>query len=140
MLAGPAADQPKERDRAEGHKAGEKLQTYGIYKVVREGDAGSGFEVTCVEGEHFPPTRSGKGAHYELVHGAAQGRRRTMRNRPGTRSILPALVILLAGCVAGGMPYTGVHFTPTECRDLAALKTNAPPSMAQHQSELAALR
>ena len=29
-----------------------------------------GFEVTCVEGEHFPPTRSGKGAHYELVHTA----------------------------------------------------------------------
>jgi hypothetical protein len=41
-----------------------------IYKVVKEGDGGSGFEVTCVEGEHFPPTRSGKGAHYELVHGA----------------------------------------------------------------------
>ncbi|MBB5448204.1 hypothetical protein HDG38_006851 [Paraburkholderia sp. WSM4177] len=140
MLAGPSADQPKERDRAEGHKAGEKLQTCGIYKVVREGDAGPGFEVTCVEGEHFPPTRSGKGAHCELVHGAAQGRRHTMRNWPGTRSILAALVILLAGCVAGGMPYTGPHLTPTECRDLAALKTNAPPSMAQHQSELAALR
>jgi len=26
--------------------------------------------VTCVEGEHFPPTRTGKGAFYELVHGA----------------------------------------------------------------------
>ena len=34
-----------------------------IYKVVKEGGGGSGFEVTCVEGEHFPPTRSGKGAH-----------------------------------------------------------------------------
>ncbi|SDR56043.1 hypothetical protein SAMN05445850_6265 [Paraburkholderia tuberum] len=55
MLAAPAADQPKERDRAEGHKPGEKVQTRGIYKVVREGDAGSGFEVTCVEGGHFPP-------------------------------------------------------------------------------------
>ncbi|MGF6933428.1 hypothetical protein OKW41_002567 [Paraburkholderia sp. UCT70] len=57
MLAAPAADQPKERDRAEGHKPGEKVQTCGIYKVVREGDAGSGSgsEVTCVEGEHFPP-------------------------------------------------------------------------------------
>jgi hypothetical protein len=33
-------------------------------KVVREGDAGSG-EVTCVEGEHFPPIRSRKGAHDE---------------------------------------------------------------------------
>ena len=46
--------------------------------------------------------------------------------------------LLLAGCVAGGMPYTGPHLTPIECRDLAALKTNAPPTMAQHQSELAA--
>jgi hypothetical protein len=52
------------------HKPGEKVQTSGIYKVVKEGDGGSGFEVTCVEGEHFPPTRSGKGAHYELVHAA----------------------------------------------------------------------
>lgn len=63
-----------------------------------------------------------------------------MRNRPGTWAILPALVILLAGCVVGGMPHTGPHLTPVECRDLAALKTNASPTMAQHQSELAALR
>jgi hypothetical protein len=63
-----------------------------------------------------------------------------MRKPPGTRSILPALVMSLAGCVAGGMPYAGPHLTPTECRDLAALRTNSPPTMAQHQSELAALR
>lgn len=50
---------------ADQHRPGEKVQTSGIYKVVKEGDGGSGFEVTCVEGEHFPPTRSGKGAHYE---------------------------------------------------------------------------
>ena len=37
MLAAPAADPLKERDRAEGHKPGEKVQTSGIYKVVREG-------------------------------------------------------------------------------------------------------
>ncbi|SAK74852.1 hypothetical protein AWB76_04818 [Caballeronia temeraria] len=55
---------------AEQHKPGEKVQTSGIYKVVTESDGGTGFEVTRVEGEHFPPTRSGKGAHYELVHGA----------------------------------------------------------------------
>jgi len=55
---------------ADQHKPGEKVQTSGIYKVVKEGDGGSGFEVTCVEGEHFPPTRSGKGAHYQLVHAA----------------------------------------------------------------------
>jgi len=51
------------------HKPGEKVQTSGIYKVVKEG-GGSDFEVTSVKGEHFPPTRSGKGAHYELVHAA----------------------------------------------------------------------
>jgi hypothetical protein len=55
---------------AEQHKPGEKVQTSGIYKVEKEGDGDSGFEVTCVEGEHFPPTRSGKGVHHELVHGA----------------------------------------------------------------------
>ena len=41
----------------EQHKPGENVQTSGIYKAVKEG-------------EHFPPTRSGKGAHYEFVHGA----------------------------------------------------------------------
>lgn len=28
------------------HKPGEKVETSGIYKVVKEGDGGSGFEVT----------------------------------------------------------------------------------------------
>lgn len=60
---------------AETHKPGETVSTSGIYKVVREGGAGSTFEVTCVEGEHFPPTRSGKGAHYELVHAATHSHR-----------------------------------------------------------------
>lgn len=46
-----------------------KVQTSRIYKVISDG-GGSGFEVTCVEGEHFPPTRSDKGAHYELIHSA----------------------------------------------------------------------
>lgn len=27
-------------------------------------------EVTCMEGEHFPPISSGKGAHYVLTHAA----------------------------------------------------------------------
>jgi hypothetical protein len=52
---------------ADQHKPGEKVHTSGIYKAVAE-SGGSGFEVTCVEGENFPPTRSGKRAHYELVH------------------------------------------------------------------------
>ncbi|WP_434715577.1 DUF4148 domain-containing protein [Paraburkholderia sp. A3RO-2L] len=62
---------------------------------------------------------------------------------PGIRSaLLAALVLLLAGCVYSGMPppYAGPHLSPTECRDLASLKSNAPPTMAQHQSELSALR
>ncbi|PMS29196.1 DUF4148 domain-containing protein [Paraburkholderia rhynchosiae] len=54
--------------------------------------------------------------------------------------LLPTAALMLAGCVAAGIPYNGPHLSPTECRDLAALKTNAPPTMAEHQSELAALR
>jgi hypothetical protein len=49
-------------------------KTSGIYKVVREG-AEDAFEVTCVEGEHFPPTRSGKGAHCVLTHAATHAHR-----------------------------------------------------------------
>lgn len=55
---------------AESHKPGEVVKTSGIYKVVHHDDGGKVFEVTCVEGEHFPPTRTGKGAVYELMHGA----------------------------------------------------------------------
>jgi hypothetical protein len=51
------------------YKPGEIVKVSGIYSVVHEDGKGT-FEVTCVEGEHFPPTRSGKGAHYELKYGA----------------------------------------------------------------------
>jgi uncharacterized phage protein gp47/JayE len=40
---------------AEQHKPGEKVQTSRIYEAVKEGDGGSGFKVTCVEGEHPVP-------------------------------------------------------------------------------------
>jgi hypothetical protein len=63
-----------------------------------------------------------------------------MENLPRNRSTLTALAFLLAGCAAGGVPQSGPHLSPTECRDLAALRSNAPPTKAQHQSELAALR
>nr|WP_027803674.1 DUF4148 domain-containing protein [Paraburkholderia dilworthii] len=66
-----------------------------------------------------------------------------MRRNPclrTARALLPTAILMLAGCVAGGMPYYGPHLSPTECRDLAALRTNAPPTMGEHQSELAALR
>jgi hypothetical protein len=49
------------------------------------------------------------------------------RARPTLRLLLSALALLLTGCVGGGMPYTGRHLSPTECRDLAALKSNTPP-------------
>ena len=51
------------------YKPGEIVKVSGIYSVVHDDGKGT-FEVTCVEGEHFPPTRSGKGAHFELKYGA----------------------------------------------------------------------
>lgn len=63
-----------------------------------------------------------------------------MKSLPGSRSAHLAWVLLLAGCAVGGVPQGGPPLTATECRDLAALKSNAPPTMAEHQSELAALR
>ncbi|WP_028207408.1 DUF4148 domain-containing protein [Paraburkholderia nodosa] len=63
-----------------------------------------------------------------------------MESRPKNRTTLTALALLLAGCAAGGVPQSGSHLSPMECRDLAALRSNAPPTMAQHQSEVAALR
>jgi hypothetical protein len=62
---------------ADQHTPGETVKVSGIYKVVHEGTSGSAFEVTCVEGEHFPPSRSGKGAHYKLVHGATHSHKHT---------------------------------------------------------------
>lgn len=56
------------------------------------------------------------------------------------RSALAALALLLTGCVAGGVPQSGPHLSPTECRDLAALRTNAPPTRARLLSEVTALR
>ncbi|QSN64019.1 MULTISPECIES: DUF4148 domain-containing protein [unclassified Caballeronia] len=64
-----------------------------------------------------------------------------MREIRTKTQLASAALLLLAGCVAGGMPPPGRHLTDLECRDLAALRTNASPStMAQHQVELGALR
>ncbi|SIT46575.1 conserved exported hypothetical protein [Paraburkholderia piptadeniae] len=63
-----------------------------------------------------------------------------MENIRRSRSTLTALAFLLAGCAGGGVPQSGPHLSPTECRDLAALRGNAPPTKAQNQSELSALR
>ncbi|SAL67531.1 DUF4148 domain-containing protein [Caballeronia humi] len=53
---------------------------------------------------------------------------------------LLALVSLLLGCAISGTPPKGKHLSPTECRDLAALRSNPHPTFGEHQSELAALR
>jgi hypothetical protein len=68
-LGGNEHSLPEESQMSEAHKPGGIVQTSGIYKEVK-GDGAAVFEVTCVVGEHFLPTRSGKGAHYELAHAA----------------------------------------------------------------------
>jgi hypothetical protein len=59
-----------------------------------------------------------------------------MENLLRNCSTLAALTLLLTGYAAAGVP----HLSPTECRDLAAIKSNAPRTKSQHQSELSALR
>ncbi|NKJ49210.1 hypothetical protein CIC12_21225 [Burkholderia sp. SG-MS1] len=54
--------------------------------------------------------------------------------------MLASLVLLLAGCAAGGTPESAAHLSATQCRDLAALRSNAPPTPERSRSELAALR
>ncbi|GAB5097698.1 hypothetical protein YK56LOC_34140 [Caballeronia sp. HLA56] len=67
------------------------MKVSGIYSVVHD-DGKDTFEVTCVEGEHFPPTRSGKGAHFELKYGATHAHKHEAlkgtdsRTNPGTES------------------------------------------------------
>lgn len=45
----------------------------------------------------------------------------------------------LAGCVAGGMQTGTRNLSDAQCRDLTALRNNAPPSQQRNRSELAAL-
>lgn len=63
-----------------------------------------------------------------------------MENLPRNCSTLAVLALLLTGCAAAGVPQSGPYLSPTECRDLAELRSNAPPTRAQQQSELSALR
>ncbi|MCP3720928.1 MULTISPECIES: DUF4148 domain-containing protein [Paraburkholderia] len=63
-----------------------------------------------------------------------------MENLLRNCSTLTALALLLTGCAAGGVQQSGPHLSPTECRDLAALKSDPPGTKAQRQSEIAALR
>jgi hypothetical protein len=63
-----------------------------------------------------------------------------MKNPPRKWLMLSPLLLLLAGCAAGDMPQSGTHLSKLQCLDLAALKSNAPPTPERNRSELAALR
>jgi hypothetical protein len=63
-----------------------------------------------------------------------------MENLMRNCSTLAALTLLLTGYAAAGVPQGAPHLSPTECRDLAAIRSNAPRTKSQHQSELSALR
>lgn len=64
-----------------------------------------------------------------------------MKKLPQHFSTLLVVAFALTGCVTAYPPQSGRHLSPTECRDLAALKSNSSPTtMAQHQSEVVALR
>lgn len=67
------------------YKPGEIVKVSGIYSVVHDDGKGT-FEVTCVEGEHFPPTRSGKGAHYELKYAATHSHKHSELKGSESRS------------------------------------------------------
>jgi hypothetical protein len=54
-------------------------------------------------------------------------------------SMLTALALLLPGYAAVGATHGRPHLTPTECRDLAETKSNAPRTKSQRRSELSAL-
>jgi hypothetical protein len=64
--------------------------------------------------------------------------RLNMKNSPAFRLMLGVLAISLGGCVVGGMQ-NGAQLSATQCRDLTALRSGAPPSQERNRSELAAL-
>jgi hypothetical protein len=63
-----------------------------------------------------------------------------MKNAIKAGLMIPAVVLLLAACAAGGMQAgTGTHLSATECRDLTAIRNKAPVTHERNMSELAAL-
>jgi hypothetical protein len=62
-----------------------------------------------------------------------------MKKLTKTCSMLTASALLLTGYAVAGAPHSGPHLTPTECRDLAETKSNAPRTKSQRRSELSAL-
>jgi hypothetical protein len=63
-----------------------------------------------------------------------------MKNLTRNCSTLAALALLLTGYAVAGTPQRGQHLSPTECRDLAEMRSNAPRTKSQRHSELSALR
>jgi hypothetical protein len=62
-----------------------------------------------------------------------------MKHSPKIWPMISALTFSLAGCAASGTPEGAAHLSPTECRDLAARRSNAPVTPERNRSELAAL-
>jgi hypothetical protein len=63
-----------------------------------------------------------------------------MKNPPKIGPILSALVLSLAGCATGGaQDGARTHLSATQCRDLTAIRNNAPVTRERNLSELAAL-
>jgi hypothetical protein len=75
--------------------------------VVHEDGKGT-FEVTCVEDEYFPPTRSGKGAHFELKYGATHSHKHDDKVGPQIAAFqnLDSLPSRLHRCLKGNAVYT----------------------------------
>ncbi|MDR5827455.1 DUF4148 domain-containing protein [Caballeronia sp. LP006] len=61
-----------------------------------------------------------------------------MKHLPRFRPLICATAILLTGC-ATSMQNGTTHLSPAQCRDLTALKNNAPITSERNRSELAAL-
>lgn len=74
---------------ADTFEPGEMVKVSGVYSVVLEsGDSeGRTFESTCVDGDRFPPTRTGVGAHYELKHEAPYSHRHPELNPGGSKTL-----------------------------------------------------
>ncbi|SAL76504.1 hypothetical protein AWB74_05001 [Caballeronia arvi] len=63
-----------------------------------------------------------------------------MKNTLKPLPMISALAIsLLAGCAAGGMQQNATHLSAAQCRDLTALRNQAPMTRERNLSELAAL-
>jgi Domain of unknown function (DUF4148) len=66
--------------------------------------------------------------------------KRKMKNANKVWPMLPALVLLLAACTAGGMQAgTRTHLSAAQCRDLTEIRNKAPVTHERNMSELAAL-